>query len=64
MGALSKLDEFLLKPQVRTQSGTVLGTSRNTDVENREPNGDRSQKDPHPEVGSPPISLIALLIEI
>ena len=27
LGALSKLDEFLLNPQVRTFSGTVLGHS-------------------------------------
>ena len=52
LGALSKLDEFLLSPQVKTQSGTVPGTSRNTDMENQEPNGDRSQNDLHPEVGS------------
>ena len=50
LGALSKLDEFLLNPQVRTCSGTVPGTSRNNDFENREPTGDRSQNDPYPEV--------------
>ena len=49
-GALSKLDEFLLNSQVRTFSRTVPGTFRNMDVENQEPNGDRSQVDPHPEV--------------
>ena len=38
LGALSKLDEFFLKPQVPTESGPVPGISRNTDVENREPN--------------------------
>ena len=27
LGALSKLDEFLLNPQVRVRSGTVQGTS-------------------------------------
>ena len=52
LGALSKLDEFLLNPQVQTHSGTIPGTSRYTDVENQEPNGDRSQNDPHSEVGS------------
>ena len=51
LGALSKLDEFLLNPQIRTHSGTVQGTFRNTIVENQEPNEDRSQDDPHPEVG-------------
>ena len=50
LGALSKLDEFFLNPQVRTLSGTVPGTSRNNDVENWEPTGDRSKNDPHPEV--------------
>ena len=50
--ALSKLDEFLLKTQVRTQSGTVPGASRNTDLENQEPNGDCSQNHPRAEVGS------------
>ena len=49
-GALSKLDNFLLNPQVRTFSGTFPGTFRNADVENQEPSGDHSQKDPHPEV--------------
>ena len=51
LGALSKLDEFFLNPQIRTHSGTVPGTFRNTNVENRKPNEDRSQDDPHPEVG-------------
>ena len=50
MGALSKLDEFLLNPQVRTCSVAVPGTSRNSDSEYREPNGDRSPNDPYPEV--------------
>ena len=50
LGALSKLDEFLLNPQIRTFSGTVPGTFRNADVENQEPSGYRSQNDPHPEV--------------
>ena len=51
LGALSKLDEFLLNPQIRTQSGTVLGTFRNTNVENQGTNEDDSQSDPHPEAG-------------
>ena len=41
LGALSKLDEFLL-----TYSVAVQGTS-----ENRETHGDRSSNDPYPEVG-------------
>ena len=43
LSALSKLDEFLLNPQVRTCFGTVAGTSRNNGLENREPTRDRSQ---------------------
>ena len=52
LDALSNLDNFLLKPLVRTRSGDVRRTSRNTHVENQETNGDRFQNDPHPEVGS------------
>ena len=51
LGALSKLDEFLSNPQIRTHSGTVPGTFQNTKVEKQEPKEDRSQDDPHPEVG-------------
>ena len=35
LGALSEVDEFLLNPQIRTHSGTVPGTFRNTNVENQ-----------------------------
>ena len=53
LGALSKLDEFLLNPQVRTCSVAVQGTSRNTNSGNREreTHGDRSSDDPYPDVG-------------
>ena len=51
LGALSKLDEFLLNPPVRTCSVAVQGTSRNANSENRETQGDRSSNDPYPEVG-------------
>ena len=50
LGALSKLDEYLLNPQVRTCSVAVPGSSRNNDSENRESTGDRSLNDPYPEV--------------
>ena len=50
LGALSKLDEFRLNPQVRTCSVAVQGTSGNANWENRETNGDRSWNDPYPEV--------------
>ena len=51
MGVLSKLDELLLNPQVRTCSVAVPGTSGNTNSENRETAGDRSSDDPYPKVG-------------
>ena len=50
LGALSKLDEFLLNQQIRTHSETVPGTFRNTNMENQGTNEDDSQSDPHPEV--------------
>ena len=50
LGALSKLDEFLLNPQVQTCSLAVPGTYRNTNWENRETTRDRSSGDPYPEV--------------
>ena len=49
--ALSKLDELLLNPQVRTCSVAVPGSSRNNNSENQETTGDRSSDDPYPEVG-------------
>ena len=51
LGALSKIDEFFLNPQVRTSSVAVQGTFRNANSENRETHGDRSSDDPYPEVG-------------
>ena len=51
LGALSKHDEFLLNPQVRTCSVAVPGTSRNNNSENRETTGDRSSDDLFPEMG-------------
>ena len=51
LGALSKLDEFLLNQQIRTHPGTVPETFRNTDVDNQGTNEDDSQSDPHPEAG-------------
>ena len=50
LDALSKLDEFLLNPQVRNCSVAVPGTSRNGNSENRERTEDRSLGDPSPEV--------------
>ena len=51
LGALSKFDEFLLNPQLRTCSVAVPATSGNSNSENREPTGDRSLDDPYAEVG-------------
>ena len=51
LGALSKLDEFLLNQQITTHYGTLPGTFRNTNVENQGTNEDDSQSDPHPEAG-------------
>ena len=51
MGAPFKLDQFLLNPQIRTHSGTVPGTFRNTNMENQGTNEDDSQSDTHPETG-------------
>ena len=50
LGALSKLDEFFLNPQVRTCS-VVQGASRNANSENREIHGNCSSTDPLPEGG-------------
>ena len=46
LGALSKLDEFLLNAQFRVQSGNAPGTSWDTNRENQERNEDPSQYDP------------------
>ena len=51
LGALSKLDEFLLNQQITTHFGTVPGTFRNTNLGNQGTNEDDSQGDPHPEAG-------------
>ena len=51
LDALSRLDEFLVNQQIRTHSGTVAETFRNTNVDNQGTNDDDSQSDPHPEAG-------------
>ena len=50
LGALSKLDEFLLNPQVRACSVVAPGTSRSNNLENQGTNEDRPSDDPGPEV--------------
>ena len=52
LGALSKLDEFFLNPQVRPCFVAVPGTSRSSNLENQGTNEDRPSDDPGPEVGS------------
>ena len=51
LGALSKLDEFLLNPQLRTCSVAVPGTSRNTNWETGRPLGIAPQTIPTPKWG-------------
>ena len=50
LGALSKLDEYLPNPQMRTCS-VVQGATKNANSENRETHGDLSLNDPYPEGG-------------
>ena len=50
LGALSKLDEFLLNPQVPTCSVVVPGTTRNNNSENRETTGILPQTIPAPKL--------------
>ena len=54
LGALSKLDEFLLNPQVRTCSVAARGMSGNVISGNREIHGDHASNDPYPEGGNFP----------
>ena len=59
LGALSKLDEFLLNPQVRICSVAVPGTSRSGNLENQGTDEDRPFNDPGPEVElSSPLSRV------
>ena len=51
LGALSKLGQFLLNPQIRTHSGTVPETFGNTNVDNQGTTEEDSQSDSHPEAG-------------
>ena len=51
LGALSRLDEFLLNQQVRTCSVAVPGTTRSSNLENQGTNEDRPSDDPGPEMG-------------
>ena len=51
LGALARLDHFLMNPLIQGHSGTTPETSRNVFSINQGTNEDDSQSDPHPEVG-------------
>ena len=51
LGALSRLDDFLLNPLIQNHPGTVIETSRNTLRTSQGTNEDDSQSDPHPDEG-------------
>ena len=51
LGALARLDDFLMNPLIQDFSGNAPETSRNAFSISQETNEDKSQSDPHPEVG-------------
>ena len=51
LGALARLDDFLMNPLLQGHSGTTLDASRNVFSINQGTNEDDSQSDPHPEAG-------------
>ena len=51
LGALARLDDFLMNPLIQGYSGTVPETSRNAFGKSQATNEDDSQSDPHPEAG-------------
>ena len=51
LGALARLDDFLMNPLLQGYSGTTPKTSRNVFSINQGANEDDSQSDPHPEAG-------------
>ena len=51
LGALSRLDDFLMNPLIQGHSGTAPETSWNVYGTNQGTNEDDSQSDPHPEAG-------------
>ena len=51
LGALSRLDDFLMNPLIQGHSGTAPVTSRNAYGTNQRTNEDDSQSDAHPEAG-------------
>ena len=51
LGALARLDDFLMNPLIQVHSGTAPETSRNKFSINQGMNADDSQSNPHPEAG-------------
>ena len=51
LGALARLDDFLINPLLQGHSGTTSETSRNMFSINQGTNEDDSQSNPHPEAG-------------
>ena len=51
LGALARLDEFLMNPLLPGHSGTFWEPARNALHTSQGTNGDDSQNDPHPEAG-------------
>ena len=51
LGALARLDDFLMNPLLQGHSGTTPKTSRNMFSINHGTNEDDSQSNPHPEAG-------------
>ena len=51
LGALARLDDFLMNPLIQGHSGTTPESSRNVFSINQGTNEDDSQSNPHPEAG-------------
>ena len=51
LGALARLDDFLMNPLIQDYSGNAPETSRNAFGTNQGTKEDDSQRDPHPEAG-------------
>ena len=51
LGALARLDDFLMNPLLQGHSGTTPEASRNALSTSQGTNEDDSQNDPHPEAG-------------
>ena len=51
LGALARLDDFLMNPLIQGHSGTAPATSRNAFSTSQGKNEDDFQSDPHPEAG-------------